>query len=188
MAMMSAGAPLKARLQQKARLRPHRMMRKKMPDGAGLLGKLPERLASEADDEAADQEYCKAIDAVASVFGKQSRAQTTADEHKMYARLFDGWLVRKGFGSYFDAEVMDGHCVAVRARKRGDGTLKVIKPQMLVGYLLDMSVNSEHTPKGGHAADIAARAAMEVASACGPRAKMRCAARARRPARAAAVG
>ena len=43
-AMVSAGAPLKARLQQKARLRPHRMMRKKMPDGAGLLGKLPERL------------------------------------------------------------------------------------------------------------------------------------------------
>ena len=67
--------------------------------------------------------------------------------------------------------------------------IKVLKPQMLIGHLLEMSVGSESTPKGGHAADLAARAATEVASACGPREKMRCA-RARgswnpRPARAA---
>ena len=30
---------------------------------------------------------------VSNVFGKQRRSNTTADEHKMYMRIFDGWLV-----------------------------------------------------------------------------------------------
>lgn len=107
---------------------------------------------------------------------KQKRSVGTADEHKMYTRLFDGWLVREGFGSFFEAIIENGRCVQVRARKHEDGTLKVIKPQMLIGHLLEMSVGSKGTPKGGHAADLAARAAMEVATACGPRSKMRCAA------------
>ena len=43
----------------------------------------------------ADEIYCAAIDKVTSVFGKQKRSQTTADEHKSYVRMFDGWLVRQ---------------------------------------------------------------------------------------------
>ena len=57
----------------------------------------------------------------------------------------------------------------MRARRREDGTPKVIKPQMLIGYLLQMSVGDESAPKGGHAADLAARAATEMANACGQR-------------------
>lgn len=86
--------------------------------------------------------------------------------------------MRQGFGSYFEAIVEDGVCVEVRLRKRADGSVKVVKPQMLVGYLLEMAAGSASTPKGGHAADLAARAATEVATACGPRSQMRCAARA----------
>ena len=29
---------------------------------------------------------------VSNVFGKQRRSNTTADEHKMYMRIFAGWL------------------------------------------------------------------------------------------------
>ena len=84
--------------------------------------------------------------------------------------------MREGFGSFFEATFENGICVLVSARKLEDGTPKVLKPQMLIGYLLEMSVGSKSTPKGGHAADLAARAAMEVATACGLRSKMKCAA------------
>lgn len=89
MAMVAAAVQLKAKLTEKGRLRPHKMLRKKLPDGAALLDKLPQRAAGALSDDAeADAEYCKAIDKVSAVFGKQKRAQTTADEHKMYARIF----------------------------------------------------------------------------------------------------
>ena len=73
------------------------MVRKKLPDGAGLLEELPRRarLGAEEGDEAADAAYCAAIDKVSDVFGKQKRSQTTADEHKMYTRMIDSWLVRQ---------------------------------------------------------------------------------------------
>jgi hypothetical protein len=116
---------------------------------------------------------------VSDIFGKCNRSQTTADEHKAYTRIIDGWLVCKGFGSFFEAVLSDedGRCIAVKLCKREDGTLKVLKPEMIVGHLLEMSVGSEHTPKGGHAAELAARAGMEVATACGLRSKMKCARR-----------
>ena len=76
-------------------------------------------------------------------------------------------LASKGEDAYCEAiDMVDGRCEAVHLRKREDGEVKVIKPQMLIGYLLDMSVGSEDTPKGGHAADVAARAAIVP---CGPR-------------------
>jgi hypothetical protein len=186
--VVAAAAAHKAKLQAKGKLRPHAMVRKKLPDGADLIDKLPERrTGAHEDDEEADAAYCAAIAKVSDVFGKINRSQTTADEHKMYTRIIDGWLVRKGFGSYFEAVLGDdGRCIAVRPRKREDGTLKVLKPEMIVGHLLEMSAGSKHTPKGGHAADIAARAAMEVATACGPRSKMKCAARHTNPSACAA--
>ena len=93
---------VKARLQSKARLRPHALVRKKMPDGTGQLSELPDRarLAQQVGEDAADDAYCKAIATVTKTFGMNNRGQSTADEHAMYARLLDGWLVRQGFGSY----------------------------------------------------------------------------------------
>ena len=109
MAFVAANVQLKAKLLTKGKLRPHDMVRKKLPDGAGLLEDLPRRARSGADegDEAADAAYCAAIDKVSRVFGKQKRAQSTADEHKMYMRLLDGWFVREGFGSYVEAVIVD---------------------------------------------------------------------------------
>jgi hypothetical protein len=96
--VVTAAAAQKAKLQAKGKLRPHAMVRKKLPDGAELIDKLPERApGAREDDEDADAEYCAAISKVSDVFGKSNRSQTTADEHKAYTRMIDGWLVRKGF-------------------------------------------------------------------------------------------
>ena len=43
MAIIAAATQLKARLQAKGQLRPHKMIRKKLPDGTGLLEDLPQR-------------------------------------------------------------------------------------------------------------------------------------------------
>ena len=140
-----------------------------------MIGRDRARLAQQVGEDAADDAYCKAIATVTKTFGMNNRGQSTADEHAMYARLLDGWLVRQGFGSYVEAEVVDGRCVAVRARRRVDGAIKVMRPEMLMGHLLEMAAGGESVPKGGHAAELLARAGSEVASAAGPRSAMRCA-------------
>ena len=64
-------AELKAKLMLKGKFRPEKMVRKKMPDGSGMLAKLPERRKDNGlDAAAADKEYCDAIDKVAAVFGQ----------------------------------------------------------------------------------------------------------------------
>ena len=83
MALVAASVLKKERLEEKGRLRPHSQIRKKLPDGTGLLEELPRRAPGASEgDEAADAAYCAAIEKVSKVFG-QRRAQTTADEHKM---------------------------------------------------------------------------------------------------------
>ena len=106
MVLIAEAQQLKAKLMLKGKFRPEKMVRNKMPDGSGMLAKLPERRKDNGvDAAAADKEYCDAIDKVAAVFGQQKRANSTADEHKRYIRVLDGWLVRKGFGSYVETEV-----------------------------------------------------------------------------------
>ena len=85
------------------------------------------------------------------------------------------WLVREGFGSFVSAEIKHGRCVSLQPRRKADGTVKVVKADIFVGYLLEMATGSSSTLKGSAAADLMARAATEVATACGKRSKMRCA-------------
>ena len=133
MALVSVGAAqLKAKLQTKARWRPHAAMRKKLPNGSELLSDLPTRADAPEGDEKAEKEYCAAMQRVSRVFGKQRRSNSTADEHKQYMRIFDGWLVRKGFGSFVEAEIEHGRCVALHPRRKADGTVKVMKGDLLI--------------------------------------------------------
>ena len=53
----------------------------------------------------AEDEYCTAVQKLSRVFGKQRRSNSTADEHKMYMRIIDEWMVRQGFGSFVEAEI-----------------------------------------------------------------------------------
>ena len=99
MLMTAGSARLKAKLQAKAAWRPTQMVMKKMPDGTGDLAELPRRRDAVLGDEAAEDEYCNAVARVASAFGRQRRAASTAAEHVMYMRMFDGWLVENKHGS-----------------------------------------------------------------------------------------
>jgi hypothetical protein len=176
MVLISEAAQLKAKLMLKGRCRPEKMVRRKMPDGSGMLASVPQRRQGGrgADADELDAEYCVAIDKVASVFGRQKRANSTADEHRAYIRIFDGWLVRKGFGSFVEVEVNGhGRLVAVCPRRSAAGALKVLKPQMLIGYLLEMASGDKAAPKGGHAGDLLARAGQEAVTACGRRSDMK---------------
>ena len=165
MVRVAEAQQLKAKLMLKGKFRPEKMIRKKMPDGSGMIAKMPRRRRDQGggDAAAADKEYCNAINKISSVFGKQKRSNTTAAEHRMYMRMIDGWLVRKGFGSYVEADVnKHGELVAVHPRRTATGEIKVVKPQMVIGYLLEMASGSKDTPKGGHASELLARAGQEV--------------------------
>jgi hypothetical protein len=62
LAMAVQSSALKARLEQKAVVRPNKMMRKLYPDGTGAIGDVPKRRAlGEAEDEEATEVLCAAV-------------------------------------------------------------------------------------------------------------------------------
>ena len=62
---VGATAQRRAKLTEKAKLRPHAMMRKKFPDGVDLLDKIPARdKGAKEGDARAEADYCGAIDKV----------------------------------------------------------------------------------------------------------------------------
>ena len=124
----SSAASLKAKLTEKQRWWPSKMVRRKMPDGHEHLAALPTlREGALADDHEAVAEFTAAIDKVAAVFGAQRRSTTTAAKHRMYTRMFEGWLVAEGFGSCFevnhddDGVVSDMADIKVVARRDASG-------------------------------------------------------------------
>ena len=167
--LLAQTTQLKAKLLTKGKHRPHKMVRKKEPDGSGMLTKPPTR-NEDVEDTVADKQYCDDVDQVANGFGRQKRSNHTADEHRAYTRRFQDWLSRKGFGVYFVAELDKfGGLVEVRCKKTRDAhgrvVPKVVKPQFIIGWLLDMAAASPDAPKGGHADDIKARAGEEAPTA-----------------------
>jgi len=106
MVLIAEAQQLKAKLMLKGKFRPEKMVRKKMPDGSGMLAKLPERRKDDGlDAAAADKEYCDAIDKVAAVFGQQKRrefdrrrAQAVHPDHRRLAGQEGLRLVRGGRG------------------------------------------------------------------------------------------
>ena len=134
MLLAAATANLKGKLSEKMRWRPTQMVMKKMPDGTAELSELPRRKADAVEgDKVADDEYCQAVARVANAFGRQRRSVTTAAEHVMYMRMFDGWLVENKQGSFVEvtasafASDFNGTRSGAKlvARKRADGTMKV---------------------------------------------------------------
>ena len=51
MALVATRAALSKKLTEKGRLRPHEMIRKKLPDGTGLLEDLPVRARGAKEDD-----------------------------------------------------------------------------------------------------------------------------------------
>ena len=108
MMLAASNAKLKATLRDKTRWRPTRMVMEKMPDGTADLAELPHRKADAVEgdieaDEASTARRSRACTCVASTFGRQRRSVSTAAEHVMYMRMFDGWLVENKLGSVVEA-------------------------------------------------------------------------------------
>ena len=81
MVLIAQVQQLKSKLMLKGKSRPEKMVAKKMPDGAGMLSNVPQRKKTKggkgADEDAADKEYCVAMDKVSSIFGRQKRSNST---------------------------------------------------------------------------------------------------------------
>jgi len=49
-----------------------------------------------------DAAWCKDVDAASAGYGKSNRAQSTANEHDLYAWSFNQYAIRQGFGSFLE--------------------------------------------------------------------------------------
>jgi len=116
--------------------------------------------------------YCTAVRGATETFKESHRATTTAAEHDAYMRLINCWAVRSGFGTYVvSREGFDKmKPPSVRAaRDEATGELRVLRPEMIVGLLLEMATGDENMPKGGHPDDLAMLAETDEKLLLGPR-------------------
>ena len=158
-------APLARRrtqLKEKSKVRAHKKIKPRLPAGSGVLGAVPKgkdfaRTQGGKKQKTDVHAYCKAVRGATETFKDGHRATSTADEHDMYMRLINCWTERSGFGTYVVArEDANGQAPTVRAAlDEVTGLPKVLKPEMIVGMLLEMATGDENMPKGGHPDDLA---------------------------------
>ena len=177
----SAGlvAPLARRrtqLKEKGKTRPHKLIAKRLPAGSGVLGAVPKgkeyasahngRKRKQVDIRA----YCQAVRGATETFKEGHRATSTAMEHDMYMRLINCWAERSGFGTYVVPREGAKDTPAVRAAvDKRTGLPMVLKPEMIVGLLLEMATGDENMPKGGHPDDLKRLASTDEKHWAGPR-------------------
>ena len=166
-------AHVKSQLTLKGAIRSTAKMQKVMASGAMDLTEMPRRLDF-ADGEDGMAQWCDEVDERSGTFCKSQRASLTSEEHDRYMWIFNEYLKRQGHGSFVvrtDAAV--GVTLAPRTSSTGllaptvdeaTGKINVVKPQMLVAYVLDMACGSPETPKGGHALDEPWRSGRGIAS------------------------
>ena len=158
MALIASVSQLKSKLTEKGATRPSVLMRKKMPSGSSELQEMPRRHAYE-EGAGGDAEWCKDVDAASAGYGKANRAQSTANEHDMYAWSFNEYAKRQGFGSFLvrcgEGERAPRSSGTGRLKPTYDdkGALRVAPAQLVLAWLLDLGSGSLETPKGGHADD-----------------------------------
>ena len=153
-------APLARRrtqLKEKGTTRPHKQISRRLPAGSGVLVAVPKgkdyATAKKGGKKKADvKAYCKAVRGATETFKEGHRATSTALEHDMYMRLINCWAERSGFGTYVvPRENANGEaptvCAAVEKRKR---LPKVLKPEMIVGLLLEMATGDENRIPSTH--------------------------------------
>ena len=172
-------APLARRrtqLKEKGTTRPHKQISRRLPAGSGVLGAVPKGMDYATAKKGGKKmtnvtAYCQAVRGATETFKEGHRATSTALEHDMYMRLINCWAERSGFGTFVvPRENANGEAPTVRApvdkRKR---LPKVLKPEMIVGLLLEMATGDENMPKGGHPDDLTLLAATDEKQLTGPR-------------------
>ena len=151
-------ARLKSKLSARSAVRESRKIEPKLPAGASDVKALPRR-RDFANATFPDKEWSQAIDAATENFGRAGRAGSTSYEHDLYMWAFNEYLIRQGFESFVDLVKVGQKMKATSSTGRlaptydDDGAMRVVTPQMLLSYILDMAAGSEEAPKGGHPLD-----------------------------------
>ena len=163
-------------LEAKGATRKHKAIAGRLPAGAAELASVPKGkdyvAASKDSVRRGVEAYCSAVRGATETFKESHRATTTAMEHDMYMRLVNCWAERSGFGTYVvRREGVDKmNPPAVRAARDADtGEMRVLRPEMIVGLLLEMATGDENMPKGGHPDDLAMLAQTDEKQLTGPR-------------------
>ena len=147
-----------SKLTEKGATRSSVMMSKRMPSGSTELKEMPRR-PGYAEGAEGDVEWCKAVDAASAGYGKSNRAQSTANEHDLYAWSFNQYAIRQGFGSFLERcgkeERAPKSSGTGRLKPTCDdkGAMRVAPQQLVLAWLLDLGSGSSETPKGGHPGD-----------------------------------
>ena len=149
--MIANVAQFKSKLTEKGATRSSVMMRKRMPSGSTKLQEMPRRLGY-AEGAEGDAEWCKDVDAASAGYGKANRAQSTANEHDLYAWAFNQYAMRQGFGSLLErcgqGERPPKSSGTGRLKPTYDdkGALQVAPMQVVLAWLLDLGSGSLETP------------------------------------------
>jgi len=174
-------APLARRrtqLKEKGKTRPHKQIVRRLPAGSGVLGAVPKAKDYASAKKGGKKQvdvaaYCQAVRGATETFKEGHRATSTALEHDMYMRLINCWAERSGLGTFVvgrdgakDPPDSSCSCGAVDERT---GLPMVLKPEMIVGLLLEMATGDENMPKGGHPDDLARLVATDEKNLAGPR-------------------
>ena len=157
--LVAQNARLQSRLSAKGAVRESRKLEPKLPTGANDVKAMPRRKDFETAADP-DSAWAQAVDDATDNFGRVGRAKTTSHEHDLYMWCFCEYLNRQGFGAYVE-EVQPDEPVKFSSSTgrlaptyESDGTtMRIVAPQMLLSYILDMAAGSEETPKGGHPDD-----------------------------------
>ena len=171
-ALVAPLARRRIKLEAKGKTRPHKKIARRLPAGSGDLASVPKGKDYVGGSKSGGvEEYCAAVRGATETFKESHRAESTAAEHDMYMRLINCWAERSGFGTYVvPREGADGKSPAVRAaRDAKTGELRVIRPEMIVGMMLEMATGDPNMPKGGHADDLAMLASTDAKQMLGPR-------------------
>ena len=171
-ALVAPLARKRIKLEAKGKVRPHKQIARRLPAGSGDLASVPKGKDYVGGKKSGGvEEHCKAVRGATQTFKESHRAESTAREHDMYMRLINCWAERSGFGTFVvPQEGADGKSPAVRAaRDAATGELKVLRPEMIVGMLLEMATGDPNMPKGGHSDDLEMLKAMDEKQILGPR-------------------
>ena len=157
--LVAQSAQLQSKLSAKGLVREKRKLDPKLPTGATDVKALPRRRDYDgiANPDAA---WSQAVDDATDNFGRVGRGKSTSNEHDVYMWAFGEYLHRQGFGAFVrrvepgQKEKATSSTGRLAPAYEDDGvTMRVVSPQMLLAYVLDMAAGSEETPKGGHPDD-----------------------------------
>ena len=142
----------KARLDEKSRFRDQGDMILLQPSGCGKLGEVQDRDAF-AEGAEGDEAWYQNVECATGGFAKGSSIKSTTKEHESYAVNISEWSKSMGMGPLFEkAEADDTGPVFenIKPVSKSDGSMKVMRPELLKAMMSMMAVGDARAPKNLH--------------------------------------